>query len=215
MAPSVWEAPGPIERRNNLTEATALWRSDSALDVPDLQTLIVEAPYASPQAARDPLPPNSWSLTNAVLHTASRGHLRLTGPDPRDPAEIHANCLDDPADLKALKTCVEFCRAIGNSPALRPFAKRELLPGPVGDAGLETFVRNATVSHSHQTCTAKMGRDAMSVVNHQLRVYGLESLRIADGSVLPRVTTGNTMAPCVVIGERASDFLKAAHHLGP
>jgi choline dehydrogenase len=214
MAPSVWEAPEPIERRNNRTEATALWRSDTALDVPDLQTLIVEVPYASPQAARNSLPPNSWSLTNAVLRTASRGHLRLTGPNPDDPVEIHANFLDDPADRKALRTCVEFCRAVGNSPALRPFAKRELLPGPAGDAALDTFIRNATVSHSHQTCTARMGRDAMSVVDHQLRVYGIDNLRIADGSVLPRVTTGNTMAPCVVIGERAGEFLKAAHRLG-
>jgi choline dehydrogenase len=78
---------------------------------------------------------------------------------------------------------------------------------------LETFIRNATVSHSHQSCTAKMGRDALSVVDHRLRVYGLDRLRIADGSILPRVTTGNTMAPCVVIGERAADLLKAAHHL--
>ena len=215
MAPCVWEASAPIERRNNLTESTALWRSSPALDVPDLQTLMVEAPYASPRAAKVPLPPDSWSLTNAVLHTASRGRVRLSGPDPHDPVEIHANCLDDGADLKALKTCVEFCRATGNSPALRPFTKRELLPGPGDGAGLETFIRNATVSHSHETCTAKMGRDAMSVVDHQLRVYGLDNVRIADGSILPRVTTGNTMAPCVVIGERAGEFLKTAHHLGP
>jgi choline dehydrogenase len=215
MAPCVWEASAPIERRNNLTESTALWRSSPTLDVPDLQTLMVEAPYASPQAAKVPLPPDSWSLTNAVLHTASRGRLRLSGPNPHDPVEIHANSLDDSADLKALKICVEFCRAIGNSLALRPFTKRELLPGPVDGAGLETFIRNATVSHSHETCTAKMGRDAMSVVDHQLRVYGLDNVRIADGSILPRVTTGNTMAPCVVIGERAGEFLKTAHHLGP
>jgi choline dehydrogenase-like flavoprotein len=215
MAPCVWEASAPIERRNNLAEATALWRSDAALDAPDLQTIMCEAPYASPQAAKDPLPPDSWSLTNAVLHTTSRGRLRLTGPDPHDPVEIHANCLDDPADLAALKTCVEFCRAIGNSTALRPFTKGELLPGPVDASGLETFIRNATVSHSHETCTAKMGRDAMSVVDHQLRVYGLDNVRIADGSILPRVTTGNTMAPCVVIGERAGEFLKVAHRLGP
>jgi choline dehydrogenase len=212
MAPCVWEAPGPIERRNNMGEATALWRSDPALDVPDLQSFMVEAPYASPQAAKV-VPPNAWSLTTAVLRTASRGRLRLTGPDPRDPIEIDANFLDDPADLKALKTCVEFCRAIGNSASLRPFAKSEFLPGPVRGAELETFIRNATVSHSHQTCTAKMGRDAMSVVDHQLRVYGLEGLRVADGSILPRVTTGNTMAPCVVIGERAGELLKAAHRL--
>jgi choline dehydrogenase len=74
-------------------------------------------------------------------------------------------------------------------------------------------MRNATVSHSHQSCTAKMGRDAMSVVDHRLKVYGIDRLRIADGSIMPRVTTGNTMAPCVVIGERAAEMLKADHGL--
>ena len=80
-------------------------------------------------------------------------------------------------------------------------------------AALEAFVRNATVSHSHLTCTAKMGRDAMSVVDHRLRVYGIDKLRIADGSVMPRVMTGNTMAPCVVIGERAAEMIRSSHGL--
>jgi len=66
------------------------------------------------------------------------------------------------------------------------------------------------VSYWHPSCTAKMGRDEMSVVDHQLRVYGIEKLRIADASVMPRITVGNTMAPCVVIGERAADLVLAA-----
>ena len=188
-----------------------MWKSDATLETPDLQSFMVEAPYASPQAAKVAPPPNSWSLTTAVLRTASRGRLRLTGSDPRDPIAIDANVLDDPADLQALKICVEFCRAIGNSAPLRRFAKREILPGPLEGAELEAFIRNATVSHSHQTCTAKMGRDAMSVVDHRLRVYGINKLRIADGSIMPRIVTGNTMAPCVVIGQRAGEMLKADH----
>jgi choline dehydrogenase len=213
MSPCVWEARESVERRNNLGEATAIWKSNAALDRPDLQTFMIEAPYASPQATQVALPPNCWSLTTALLRTASRGRLRITGPDPRDPIEIDANFLDDPADLKALELCVDFCRAIGNSASLRPYRKREILPGPLTEADLENFIRNATVSHSHQTGTAKMGHDAMSVVDHRLKVYGIDGLRIADGSVLPRVTTGNTMAPCVVIGERAAELLKASHNL--
>jgi choline dehydrogenase len=213
MAPCVWEALEPIERRNNLAEATVMWKSTTSLDRPNLQSFIIEAPYTSPQAARVPPPPNSWSLTTAVLRTASRGRLRLTGSDPRDPIDIDANFLDEPADLKALKACVEFCRAIGNSAQLRLFAKREILPGPLKGAELEAFIRNATVSHSHETCTAKMGRDAMSVVDHRLKVYGIDHLRIADGSITPRIMTGNTMAPCVVIGERAGEILKADHNV--
>jgi choline dehydrogenase len=97
MAPCVWEAREPIEPRNNMGEATVLWRSNATLDAPDLQSFLVEAPYASPQAAKVTPPPNSRSLTTAVLRTASRGRLRLTGPNPHDPIEIDANCLDDPA----------------------------------------------------------------------------------------------------------------------
>jgi choline dehydrogenase len=87
------------------------------------------------------------------------------------------------------------------------------MPGNLKGAELERFIRDATSTYHHQTCTAKMGQDPMSVVDGQLKVYGTDGLRIADGSILPRVTTGNTMAPCVVIGERAADILKAEHTL--
>jgi choline dehydrogenase len=78
---------------------------------------------------------------------------------------------------------------------------------------LEDFIREAASTYHHQTCTAKMGRDSMSVVDSHLKVYGIENLRIADGSIMPRVTTGNTMAPCVVIGERAAELLRNDHRL--
>ena len=77
----------------------------------------------------------------------------------------------------------------------------------------ENFIRDAAVTYHHQTCTAKMGRDAMLVVDGSLRVYGIENLRIADGSIMPRVTTGNTMAGCVIIGERAGELLRSARKL--
>jgi choline dehydrogenase-like flavoprotein len=76
---------------------------------------------------------------------------------------------------------------------------------------LEDFVRDGVASYFHQSCTAKMSRDPRSVVDSRLRVYGVEGLRIADASIMPRITTGNTMAPCVVIGERAAGILRAEH----
>jgi choline dehydrogenase len=85
------------------------------------------------------------------------------------------------------------------------------MPGNLKGGELEGFVRDAAMSYWHQTCTAKMGHDAMSVVGGTLKVYGVENLRIADGSTMPRVTTGNTMAPYVIIGERAADILQAQH----
>jgi choline dehydrogenase len=75
------------------------------------------------------------------------------------------------------------------------------------------FIRRSAVTYWHQTSTAKMGRDSMSVVDNELKVYGVYGLRIADSSILPRITTGNTMAPCVVIGERAADLIRTSHSL--
>ena len=86
------------------------------------------------------------------------------------------------------------------------------MPGNLKGGELEGFVRDAAMSYWHQTCTAKMGHDAMSVVDGELKVYGISHLRIADGSIMPRVTTGNTMAPCVIIGERAAEILKSHVH---
>jgi choline dehydrogenase len=87
------------------------------------------------------------------------------------------------------------------------------MPGNLTGSALEGFVRDAALSYWHMTCTTKMGRDAMSVVDGKLKVYGIDNLRIADGSIMPRVTTGNTMAPCVVIGELAAEILRTEHVL--
>src|SRR6516164_6959169 len=109
-----------------------------------------------------------------------------------------------------------MCRALPGSRQLcatRSFVKREVLPGNLKAQALENFIRQSAETCLHQTCSAKMGRDSMSVVDGNLKVYGVEKLRIADGSILPRVTTGNTMAPCVIIGERAAELLGAAHNL--
>ncbi|EPN56836.1 dehydrogenase fad flavoprotein GMC oxidoreductase, partial [Pseudomonas syringae pv. actinidiae ICMP 19096] len=102
---------------------------------------------------------------------------------------------------------VEFCREIGNSSTLRPFVRREVMPGKMSRKDLESFVRNTASTVWHQSGTARMGVDELSVVDAQLRVYGIDNLRVADASIMPRVTTGNTMAPCVIIGERLGSLL--------
>jgi choline dehydrogenase len=213
LVSSIWEYVDPLAPRNNGGEATAFWKSDSSLDTPDIHVLQAEFPLFTPENAHYQPPRGAWSICACLVRPRSRGEIRLTGSNPRDPVQIDANTLNDPADLKALVRAVEFCREIGNSEALRPFAKREAMPGPLRGLELENFVRNGIATVWHQTCTAKMGRDRMSVVDHQLRVHGIENLRIADGSIMPRVVTGNTMAPCIVIGELASGTLRATHNL--
>jgi choline dehydrogenase len=210
----VWEYQQPLAPRNNGGEATFFWKSNPGLDTPDLQTCQVEAPLCSAETVAKFNPPAaSWTMYGGVVRTKSRGQIRLTGPNPDDPIQIEANTLSHPDDLKAAVACVDLCREIGNSAALRPFTKREVMPGNLRGAALEDFIRDAAATYHHQTCTAKMGRDSMSVVDGQVKVYGIENLRIADGSIMPRVTTGNTMAPCVVIGERSAEALRSDHRL--
>jgi choline dehydrogenase len=210
----VWEYREALPPHNNGGEATFFWKSESGIDTPNLQACQGQFPFSSAEnAARFGLPESGWSLFAGVVRPKSRGHIRLTGPNPLDPVQIEANLLSHPDDLKAAIACVELCREIGNSAALRPFAKREVMPGNLKGAALENFIRDAAVTYHHQTCTAKMGRDSMSVVDGRLKVYGIDNLSIADGSIMPRVTTGNTMAPCVIIGERAAEVLRAKHAL--
>jgi choline dehydrogenase len=210
----VWEYQQPLPPRNNASEATFFWKSDPALDTPDLQAMQAETMFCSAETAAKFNPSaDSWTMFGGVVRTRSRGYLRLTGPNPDAPIEIESGILSHSDDMKAAIACVELCREIGNSPPLRPFTKREVAPGKLKGLALEDFIRDGAISIRHQTCTAKMGRDAMSVVDSHLKVYGIDNLRIADGSIMPRVTTGNTMAPCVIIGERAGEILKAEHKL--
>ena len=208
----VWEYQQPLAPRNNGSEATFFWKSNPDLDTPDLQTCQGEVPICSAETAAKFNPPTAyWTLFGGVVRPKSRGQIRLTGPNPQDPLQIEPNTLSHPDDLKAAKASVRLCREIGNSLPLRSFVKREVAPGNLEGPALDNFIRDAAMSYAHQASTAKMGRDAMSVVDGQLKVYGIDNLRIADASIMPRVTTGNAMAPCVVIGERAAEILKGAH----
>jgi choline dehydrogenase len=205
----IWEYPTPVAPRNNACEATFFWKSDKSLDTPDSQPCLIELPVCGPEIAAQFNPPmGSWTLFAGVVRPKSRGQIYLTGPTPQDPLRIEPNTLAHPDDLKAAIASVRICREIGNSLLLRPFVKREVAPGNLDGPAFETFIRDAAISYAHQASTAKMGRDQMSVVDGQLKVYGIDNRRIADASIMPRVTTGNTMAPCVVIGERAAEILK-------
>jgi choline dehydrogenase len=210
----IWEYQKPLAPRNNASEATFFWKSDPSLDTPDMQTCLGEVSLAAVEMlARYNAPAGSWSMIGSIIRPKSRGRIRLTGPNPLDPLQIEPRQLSHPDDLKAAIAYVELCREIGNSAALRPFTKREVMPGNLKGAALENFIRDSVITFWHQTCTVKMGRDSMSVVDANLKVYGIKNLRVADGSIMPRVTTGNTMAPCVIIGERAAEVLRAEHQL--
>jgi choline dehydrogenase len=190
---------------NLVPDAVIYWKSKAGFGSPDFQ--ILQAVLSAGDAAKFGLPASGWALIGNVVQPKSRGRIRLTGSDPADPVQIEANYLCDPDDRKAAFACLELCREIGNSGTLRPFVGREVIPDNLERPELENYIRDTAFSFWHQTSTAQMGRHAMCVVDGYLKVYGVDNLRIADGSIMPRVTTGNTMAPCVIVGERAAEII--------
>jgi choline dehydrogenase len=204
----IWENTDKALPGAPRSQSACFWKTTDALDAPNFFGFARQGPFAtSENAVRFKPPSASWSLA-VGMRPRSRGAIHLTGSSPGDPVRIDANYLCDPQDLKDLMAGVSIAREIGNSAALRPFTGREIMPGSLNASELERFFRDGLGTFWHQSCTAKMGRDSRSVVDGKLKVYGVDGLRIADASVMPRVTTGNTMAPCVVIGERAAALLQ-------
>jgi choline dehydrogenase len=210
----IWEFAEQPDEQSSLAEAVAFWKSDPGLASPDLLMFPLMVPYMSAESAARLRPkPESWSLACVLLNPKSRGRIRLSGAAASDPARIEARILSDYSDVKALAEGLKVCREIGYSSAFGPFRGKEVMPGRSIGMELEELVREAASNFSHQACTAKMGTDALSVVNADLKVYGVDNLRVADASVLPRTMTGNTMAACVVVGERMAEMLASKHRL--
>jgi choline dehydrogenase len=203
----LWEPHEALPARANAAEANAFVKSRPDLDTPDLHIWHIEAPYVSEVTMKYALE-SAWSISPGLVRPHSRGYLRLKSANPRDAPEINAKMLDDPRDLAALRKGMEIARELGNSKPMKPFVKREILPGDLKAEALDNLIRDGAISMHHVTCTAKIGQDELSVVDAKLRVYGVGNLRIADGSIMPRITTGNTHAPCVIIGERMAEILK-------
>ncbi|WP_234051465.1 MULTISPECIES: GMC family oxidoreductase [unclassified Xanthobacter] len=211
VAGCVFEYRTPEPPRNNSAEFTFFCKSDPSLPAPDLQPMLEECAFGSEitrPAYNLPVDPaHAFTLAPGLLRPKSRGQVLLTGAGPDDALRIEANFLSAEEDVTALIRCIEICRAMGHSEALKPFVKRELMPGPLDPAEMVTFLRNAAGTYFHATCTAKMGRDEMAVVDGSLKVHGIAGLRVADGSIMPAIAGGNTLAPCVLIGERAADLI--------
>lgn len=205
-----WEYLRPQPVGSGGCETKLYWKSDSSLDAPDLLQCQLEFAVPSPAEVGIEPPQHGWTMFAGLARPVSRGRVRLSGSGPLNAPLIEPNALSAPEDIAAAFASIDLCRALGNSDAFRSLIKREAVPRAKQPRAMEQFIRNSAVTYWHQSCTAKMGRDAMSVVDHQLRVYGVEQLRIADASIMPRITIGNTMAPCVVIGERAADLILAA-----
>ena len=156
---------------------------------------------------------SGMTMSICQLRPESRGHIRIKSRDPFEPPEMQPNYLATDLDRRTAVAGMKAARAIAAAPAMRPFIKREVKPGPAAndDAALLEFCRNngATIFHPSGTCA--MGRDAGAgaVVDARLRVHGVQALRVIDCSVMPTLVSGNTNAPAVMMAEKAADMIRA------
>jgi choline dehydrogenase-like flavoprotein len=192
-----------------VTSAMVFCHSREGLAAPDLQLLFTPMSYRHGvfrQLERDP------GMTVAVcpVRPESRGTIMAQSPDPTAYPAIRPNYLSAPSDLRVLIAGVNHTRRIFAQPAIAQYSAGETMPG----SGIETdeqfaeYARHNGSNVFHPVGTCKMGTDPMAVVDARLRVHGIQALRVIDASIMPAVTTGNTNAPTIMIGEKGAQMIK-------
>ncbi|HKS20140.1 MAG TPA: choline dehydrogenase [Bradyrhizobium sp.] len=192
---------------NNLIHAGGFVRTDPTLDRPDIQFILV--PSHRVPGGRSGFG-HGYALVTVLLRPKSRGEVLLGGLDPEAPPQIEARFLSEPADRELLLRGVKFSRRLLAMPAWDKVRGPEIRPGPEvrGDDALRDYIRNASNTSFHPVGTCKMGDDPDAVVDAELRVHGIEGLRVVDASIMPTLIGGNTNAPAVMIAEKASDMIR-------
>jgi choline dehydrogenase-like flavoprotein len=197
---------GPLA--SNVFEATAFIRSTERLDRPDLQ-IVFQPARRNPGTFPFPLG-HGFALSVVNLYPKSRGRVSLASPDPHAAPLVDPNLLGVADDLApTLRGLVLSRRIIAAAPFAR-YRATEVQPGPVvqNEAALEAYVRRTASTVHHPVGSCRMGRDADAVVDAELRVHGVEGLRVADASIFPRVVGGNTNAAVVMVAEKAADLMR-------
>jgi len=175
---------------------------------PDIQFHV--ATLSADMAGGKVHPYSGFTMSVCQLRPESRGHVRIRSLDAAEPPEMQPNYLSTELDRATTVAGVKAARAIADSPAMRPYVKREVKPGPgaVSDANLLEFCRNNGATIFHPTGTCRMGSDALAVVDARLRVHGVAGLRVIDCSAMPTLVSGNTNAPAVMMAEKAVDLIR-------
>jgi choline dehydrogenase len=197
---------GPLT--SNVAEAGGFIRTRPDCPFPDLQ-FHFGAGYFVEHGFRK-YDGHAFALGPTLLHPYSRGEIRLRSANPLDAPSIRANYYSDPRDLDVMLEGVKLSRTLAAANAFVGLRGKELHPGPDAkeDAALRAHISNFTETLYHPAGTCKMGSDAMAVVDSELRVHGVEGLRVVDASIMPTVVGGNTNAPTIMIAEKAAEMIR-------
>jgi choline dehydrogenase len=187
----------------------AFVRSREGLEAPDL--LLGWVPMLTEPSPTGPKISSQSGMTCYAhpMRPESKGHIHVTSADPRRPPAITFNFLSSPIDAELTVRAIRIARAVMTAPALAPLDLTEMAPSPARQTDDEIlhWVRGAAETTYHPVGTCRMGQDAMAVVDARLRVHGIAGLRVADASIMPTLTSGNTNAPAIMIGEKAAAML--------
>ena len=197
---------GPLS--SSVAEAFAFVRSRPGLPAADIQFHFAPAYFAEHGAAE--YDGHALTIAPVLIAPKSRGHVRLRSADPAAKPRILTNSLTEPDDVAALVAAVKLAREIAASGPMAEICGRELLPGRgfQDDSEIEADLRRRVELIYHPVGTCRMGSAEDSVVDPELRVRGIDGLRVADASVMPTITGGNTNAPTIMIAERAADLVR-------
>ncbi len=187
----------------------AFVRSREGLEAPDC--LLGWVPMLAEMREKGPVISKKSGMTCYAhpMRPESKGHIHVTSADPRQPPAISFNFLSARVDEEITVAAIAIARSIMRAPALQPLQLTETGPGPdlnTPDEIIDWVKRTAETTY-HPVGTCKMGSDPMAVVNNELKVHGIEGLRVADASIMPTLVSGNTNAPSMMIGERAADWV--------
>jgi choline dehydrogenase len=199
---------GPLV--SNVAEAGIFSRTRAGLCEPDLQLLFGPAYYVN--HGLTPRKEHCFGFGPTVVTPESRGSISLKSANPLEPPAIRANYLSIPADMRVIVEGVKLSRQLAHAKSFEDYRGGELHPGSSvqSDEEIAEFVRAEAETLYHPVGTCKMGNDPMAVVDASLRVHGIDGLRVADASVMPRIPSGNTNAPTIMIAEKAADLIRAA-----
>jgi choline dehydrogenase len=192
---------------SNVAEAAAHVRIRDGIEAPDFQILLGAAYYFDNGFRTYPEP--AFTLGPSFIGPTSEGEVRLRSADPHDKPVIRLGWFQDPEEMRSVVKAVRMCRELAEARPLADVVVTNIDPGPgvLSDEQIEAFVR-ATAQHTyHPSCTMRMGREDDGVLDPELRVRGVDGLRVADCSSMPRITSGNTNAPAIMIGEKAADMI--------